>query len=129
VIKGVKRGFAEDSWKTIEFVNKARIVKSGEADKNSVRMNVVKPCSRCKMPSVDVNTGVMDPENRVTKVLKTFRTGEICGFEHKEENWAKQVGFLNSNFAVNSLLLPRFLLVKTWITRRRPAESSALEMY
>jgi len=57
-------------------------------------MKVVKPCSRCKVPSVNVNTGEMDPENTITKLMKSFRTGEKAGF--KNTKWAKEV-FVGQN--------------------------------
>ena len=57
-------------------------------------MRIVKPCSRCKVPAVDFNTGIMDPDNKVTKLLKTFRTGQAAGF--KDDSWAKEVGILFS---------------------------------
>lgn len=82
VVRGCSRGFAEDSWSEIEFAS------SGAC------MKVVKPCSRCKVPSVNVETGEMDPDNTITKILKTFRTGEIAGF--KKAKWAKEV-FVGQN--------------------------------
>lgn len=53
--------FAEDSWQQLE------------ASDGSV-LNVVKPCSRCSIPSIDFNTGEKDSE--ILKALKDFRRRE-----------------------------------------------------
>ena len=82
VVRGCGQGFEEDKWGDIEFTA------------SGVHMKVVKPCSRCKVPSVNVSTGEMDPENTITKLLKTFRTGESAGF--KNAKWAKEV-FVGQN--------------------------------
>lgn len=78
--------FAEDSWTNIVF-----------ASQPAMKAKVVKPCSRCSMPDVDQETAVYDKDMRVSKALKTFRTGEALNLE--EEKWKKQVS--------QSTLLPR----------------------
>lgn len=82
VVRGCNRGFDEDKWIDIEFTT------------SGVHMKIVKPCSRCKVPSVNVNTGEMDPDNTISKLLKTFRTGELAGF--KKAKWAKEL-FVGQN--------------------------------
>ena len=56
-------------------------------------MNVVKPCSRCKIPSIDPNTGYFDKNNEPTRTMKKFRTGEVLGF--KNESWKQEVSKYN----------------------------------
>jgi uncharacterized protein YcbX len=54
--------YDEDSWKQVLF--------------SSVTMNVVKPCSRCAIPDVDPDTGVMDPNHLVSRELQNIRSGK-----------------------------------------------------
>ncbi len=61
VVSGCE-AFAEDSWSKIQI---------GETI-----LRIVKPCSRCVIPSIDPNTGIRGIEP--TQTLKTFRQG-ACG--------------------------------------------------
>ena len=70
--------YAEDTWDSVIFESNPPIA-----------MNVVKPCSRCKMPTVDPSTGVFDPNNEPTRTIKKFRSGRALGF--KNEEWAGEV--------------------------------------
>ena len=75
-------------------------------------MGVVKPCARCKMPTIDQKTGVPDgrasaaatvgadnddegggptAEAEPTATLRTFRTGAVLGF--KKKGWKADVFF------------------------------------
>lgn len=110
VVKGCKYGFREDLWKNIVFrssiPSKSLLITHDNNNKNNnnnnktdIKMTLCKPCARCKMPSVDFNTGVMDPENKVTKLLKSFRAGGVIGL--KNESWSKEV-------RRNCLILLRF---------------------
>jgi hypothetical protein len=76
VVQGCKP-FQEDSWKVIKV--------------NNIVFKVVKPCSRCKVPTVNPATGKMDPNNEPLKTLKTFRTGLALGFQNKK--WEKEIFF------------------------------------
>ena len=60
--------FSEDIWSQIEFY---------DAKKNAypMKMNVVKPCSRCQIPSIDPDTGKKYNGSELTKVMKSFRQG------------------------------------------------------
>ena len=88
VVKGCRYGFREDAWQEIAFLP-PQINADQSEPRKVIKMQVVKPCARCKVPSVDFTTGVMDPNNTVTRLLKTFRTGELAGF--KQDKWAKEV--------------------------------------
>ena len=59
-------------------------------------MNVTKPCSRCKIPSIDPNTGYFDQINEPTsRTMKKFRTGEeVLGFMN--ESWKQEVSKYNT---------------------------------
>jgi uncharacterized protein len=70
--------YAEDAWDSVVFESNPPIA-----------MNVVKPCSRCKMPTIDPSTGIFDPNNEPTRTIKKFRSGRALGFKNKE--WAGEV--------------------------------------
>ena len=87
--------WAEDTWKTIRF--------------DETSFLVAKPCSRCKMPTIDQSTGIPGGEEtnvnddddegggpnkgaEPTATLKTFRTGAHLGFTDKQ-HWATDVFF------------------------------------
>ena len=86
--------YAEDSWDCIEF----------ESDKKVV-MNIVKPCARCSVPTIDPQTGIFDPNNEPTRTIKKFRSGSALGFRKSE--WAGEVRKF-SNIKWN-LQMPSFL--------------------
>lgn len=69
--------FEEDSWKSISI---------GET---SINMQVVSPCSRCKVPTNDPNSGIFNRDNEPSRTLKTFRQGsdlpKQLGLSGKEE--------------------------------------------
>ena len=88
VVKGCRYGFREDAWQEIAFLP-PQINTGQSSDRQVVKMDLVKPSARCTVPTVDFTTGVMNPNNPVTRLLKTFRTGELTGF--KQDKWAKQV--------------------------------------
>ena len=67
--------FAEDAWREITI--------GGHAFLNA------KPCSRCKVPSIDQATGTDGLEPTAT--LHTFRTGRTLSFESPHEKWAGSV--------------------------------------
>ena len=85
VLKGLTKPWAEDTWKKIIF-------KSKEKTLGEIEMNVCKPCSRCKVPSIDPNTGVFHPRNEPTRTMKGFRSGKALGFEssNKKERWDEE---------------------------------------
>lgn len=93
VVSGCLRAFAEDTWNRIVFRHCAEGTDSQSTnnDRTLIAMNVVKPCSRCKIPSINTDTGCMDPNNEPTRTLKRFRTGKYLGF--KNEKWAEEVFF------------------------------------
>ena len=73
--------YAEDNWSNITI----------KSPTDSIHLQVVKPCARCKIPSIDPLTGVMDANNTVTKVLKTYRTGKHLGYSNSK--WEGEVFF------------------------------------
>ena len=91
VVRGSGRAFAEDTWKRIVFHQSPTPDQSSHHKREPIAMNVVKPCSRCKMPTVDPTTGCFDPHNEPTRTMKRFRTGKQLGF--RNEKWAEEVFF------------------------------------
>ena len=97
--------FAEDSWLKV-----AMMPANGPAGR-TVELGVVKPCSRCKMPTIDQSTGVPDGaasaaattgndddegggpaiKAEPTTTLRTFRSGEVLGY--KKAGWKQDVFF------------------------------------
>jgi len=71
IVEGCKE-FEEDFWKEIVV--------------SSLTLKVVKPCSRCTVPTVDQSTGIMDPNNQPSRSMKKFRSGAVIGFDNKK--WA-----------------------------------------
>lgn len=78
--------FAEDTWKSIEVVNM----------NESLKFNVVKPCSRCQIPSIDPNKGTKYPTNEVNQVMKSYRTGAVLNLE--KESWKGEVLIFSTTF-------------------------------
>lgn len=72
--------FAEDNWNDIVF---------RANDDSIVPMTVVKPCSRCQIPSLNQQTGEFDADNEPTRSMKLFRTGKYIGYN--KEKWKGQV--------------------------------------
>jgi hypothetical protein len=95
--------FAEDEWAALTI---------GRNGRNEASFRVVKPCARCKMPTINQQTGVPDGRGssdavlgaddtdegggpvasaEPTATLRTFRTGEILGY--KKAGWKNDVFF------------------------------------
>jgi uncharacterized protein YcbX len=92
VVRGGSGGaFAEDTWKRIVFRPSVPTDQINDTVRAPIAMNVVKPCSRCKMPTVDPNTGCLDPNNEPIRTMKRFRSGKHLGF--KDEKWAEEIFF------------------------------------
>lgn len=67
VVKGVSKGFEEDTWKEIQIGSKT--------------FQVVKSCSRCSMPTINQHTGVRDKNIEPLKTLRSYRlVGEQAMF-------------------------------------------------
>lgn len=65
VIKGFD-AFEEDAWKMCTI--------------GSNRFEYIFPCARCKVPTNDPTTGILDRDNQPTKAMNKFRTGKIIGY-------------------------------------------------
>lgn len=70
--------YAEDNWESIVFESSPFI-----------SMKIVKPCARCKVPTIDPLTGIFDPNNEPTRTIKKFRSGKALGF--RNEAWNGEV--------------------------------------
>lgn len=91
VVEGTQ-AFAEDGWDNIAFESDSLGQQSSDSTTTRVMMKVVKPCSRCKIPSIDPEIGRFDPDNTVTKVLKQFRSGQHLGFSKSSDVFFGQNG-------------------------------------
>jgi len=65
VLKGTDTPFAEDHWTTFEV--------------NGGRFDIVKPCARCAITTVDPETGVVVDTKEPLTTLATFRRGANGG--------------------------------------------------
>lgn len=93
----------EDSWKAVTFT-----ASSGD----SVAMQVVSHCSRCKVPTNDIERGCFDENDEPSRTMKTFRQGSHLGLTGKAErelyfgvnldNGSCNTGHLSVGFAVTS---------------------------
>lgn len=84
IVVDCEEAFAEDSWGDILFIH-------NDADKSSVEMSAVKPCSRCKVPTIDQQTAQLDPDNEPNRTLKQFHSGQAMNLQ--EKSWKGEVCF------------------------------------
>eukprot|EP00890_Picochlorum_soloecismus_P003369 jgi/Picsp_1/4032/NSC_01544-R1_mosc domain-containing protein len=64
-IGGPDKPWQEDSWRRVKLGSRAVF-------------NILKPCTRCKIPSIDPNSGEEGEEPR--KILSEMRKGDIIGY-------------------------------------------------
>jgi uncharacterized protein YcbX len=76
IVSNVKKPFAEDLWRSVRIA--------------ATDFSVVKPCSRCKLPNVIPEKGILDKDLSVTAALKSFRTGRDLNLQ---EDWSEEVFF------------------------------------
>ena len=82
IVNGVEKPFIEDLWDSVYFVDSSTTSSSSE---NSLFMSVpFPPCGRCKVPTNDIRTGELDPNNEPTKTMMGFRAGGHLGFEYRK---------------------------------------------
>lgn len=86
IIVDCEEPFAEDKWGKIEFHHS-----DAACQPMVVPMKVVKPCSRCKVPTIDQSTAQFDPNNEPARSMKSFRSGEAMGL--REESWRRELFF------------------------------------
>ena len=94
VVRG-KAAFAEDLWATAT-IHSSCSSSSSSSSNNDLRMAIVKPCSRCTIPAVDPDSGCVDKDNTVTRVLKLFRQGKQLVFSKSLRHrgkWGGEVFF------------------------------------
>ena len=104
VIAGSGAPFLEDQWERIKFLSRSTTQISGELPPRSTRkggssvnMRIVKPCSRCKIPTTDQATGKQatpapgQGESEPTRTLRQFRTGKALRLPNVK--WRDEVFF------------------------------------
>ena len=133
--KTVSSPFEEDGWGSVMVF--------GKGIANYMNFQVVKPCARCKMPTIDQETGVPDGRRsssatkgtaddddegggpaamaEPTATLKTFRTGKILGY--KKPGWSGDV-FFGQNIVPDKMLDGSIIAVGDPViaTPRRPRD-------
>jgi uncharacterized protein YcbX len=65
LVRGVNRSHAEDEWRSIDFLT------CREDTLPMLTMNVIGPCSRCKMININQKTGIID--GRYLQTLAEYR--------------------------------------------------------
>ncbi|KAG2453054.1 hypothetical protein HYH02_002388 [Chlamydomonas schloesseri] len=75
--------WAEDTWRDMDV--------ACAADGRTVRLTSVKPCSRCKVTTINQATGEAGDEPLDT--LGEFRTGKVLGWNAKQKPWTHAVFF------------------------------------
>jgi uncharacterized protein YcbX len=71
VVKGVSKPWDEDNWGNILVTGRS----------NSMRLSVVKPCSRCQVPNIDPTTGIESEDKEPSKTLTKFHLGKDMGLQ------------------------------------------------
>lgn len=112
------RAWEEDSWKHVRF-HRPRYslglvfglgIGGGSEDSNSnsnsnsqqskdkdepatldIEMHTLVPCGRCKVPTNDPATGILDANNEPTRTMKSFREGRHIGLEGTDD--AREIFF------------------------------------
>ncbi|KXZ54122.1 hypothetical protein GPECTOR_5g223 [Gonium pectorale] len=75
--------WAEDGWRDMNV--------ACSADGRTLRLTSVKPCSRCKVPTIDQATGQAGDEPLDT--LSNIRTGKLLGWNKAQKTWTHAVFF------------------------------------
>ena len=80
VVKGCNP-YEEDTWQRVRV--------------GAVPLDVVKPCSRCQIPTTDQATGLRDQSKdpQPTTTLMTYRTGKQLGLVAINPKWRDEVFF------------------------------------
>lgn len=89
IISGNKP-WEEDFFHLVEFQRTGN-ASNTSSDSVPIQMAAVKPCSRCKIPTINPDNASMDPDNQPTKTMKSFRSGKAIGFG--KESWQKEIFF------------------------------------
>ena len=79
------KAFAEDTWGEVRI-----------GDSEKALIECVKPCTRCKIPTVDLATGIMDDDNQPIKGMKRLRSGRALKFNR--EDWRLEVRILSTPY-------------------------------
>ena len=87
--------YDEDKWRDIIFKSNNKVI-------NPVVMTAVKPCDRCKVPTIDLELGILHPENEPIRSMKKFRSGEALGFGN--EQWSQAVRSFLIGWLIYSIL-------------------------
>ncbi|GAB4813363.1 hypothetical protein N2152v2_000409 [Parachlorella kessleri] len=87
LVVGGAGAWEEDSWQAV----RAQAPANGASGGNPVTFELVKPCDRCRVPTIDQATGIRSKENEPTETLHRLRSGRVLG-------WTNPPPFKNSVF-------------------------------
>eukprot|EP00201_Polytomella_parva_P003747 CAMPEP_0175085424 /NCGR_PEP_ID=MMETSP0052_2-20121109/28653_1 /TAXON_ID=51329 ORGANISM="Polytomella parva, Strain SAG 63-3" /NCGR_SAMPLE_ID=MMETSP0052_2 /ASSEMBLY_ACC=CAM_ASM_000194 /LENGTH=320 /DNA_ID=CAMNT_0016357429 /DNA_START=50 /DNA_END=1012 /DNA_ORIENTATION=- len=99
IVRGAQP-WIEDSWGEFRIhpsqvlpsqSSAAPLGSSGHDYCTDVLLASVKPCSRCKIPTIDLVTG--EEGDEPTDTLKTFRSGKALGWNLSQKSWTNCVFF------------------------------------
>ena len=79
VIHGCDFPYEEDTWQNIQI--------------NGINFNIVKPCARCKIPTINPHTGILHNNNEPMRSMKAFRKGTEIGFDKINSRWGGEIFF------------------------------------
>eukprot|EP00877_Chromochloris_zofingiensis_P006088 jgi/Chrzof1/1732/Cz10g18280.t1 len=85
ILAGADGGWEEDKWAAIT-------VGGGAADAAAgMEMSFVKPCDRCKVPTIDQQTAIAGDQPLDT--LSKIRSGKVLGWNAQRKSWTHSVFF------------------------------------
>ena len=72
-------GWQEDTWASVKQPS------------SGLALQLVKPCDRCKVPTINLKTG--EVEDEPLKSLKELRSGKVLGWAEEHKSWTHSVFF------------------------------------
>lgn len=120
VVEGVETPFAEDQWERIRFI-KAEDNHKHSSNPAYLNMHIVKPCSRCKIPTTDQKTGEQgrptagESEAEPTRTLREFRSGAALKLSNVK--WRDEV-FFGQNAVFSGAVRSRGWIDLRWLFGR-----------
>jgi uncharacterized protein YcbX len=72
-------GWQEDTWASVKQPSSGLV------------LQLVKPCDRCKVPTINIETGEADDEP--LKTLNEMRSGKVLGWASEHKEWTHSVFF------------------------------------
>jgi uncharacterized protein YcbX len=90
VISGTPKAWGDDDWKGIKISRDEGPAAAAAAD--GVLLQYVKPCDRCKVPTINQQTAEAGDDG-LEKVLREARSGKVLGWSDARKSWTHSVFF------------------------------------